>query len=531
MTTPTPTTLLLMLCVLCGLTHAQTCDVPNPNKQDCGYVGINQQQCEGKGCCWDPEGSGSSTPWCYFKGSGPSPPPPPPPSPPSPPPPPPPPGSAPFSSAEVKTMRGFFEANIDIQGSGGVVASPDHNTPGGSYYYHWARDGALTMYTLFSTADNASSVDSKMQDYVKWVLKVHGESDPNNIDVRIEPKFNLPNGEPYTGGWCRPQTDGPGLRAITLATYGLHLLQTGQESYVKQYLYTMSSSYNGGAIKYDLDWVVANWEQSSCDLWEEVRSTDFFWNRFTMRRGLYLGATLATKLGDSATAATYNKTANAIGATLEAHYNGQFVEEETNRQKDGATICAFNDGYMGDGVFSPTTKEVAGTIAALNDLFNSTFTINQKDSAQGIPGILYGRYQGDSYAGGNPWVLTSGALAQLYYRGASEVLEQNKLPTIDDMKAWRQVFGEDELSSQPSVLEFARALATKGDGVLIRIRAHTISNGLHMPEQLDRNTGAIASATDLTWSYATILKAMHQRGTTEQLFALRQAEREFPQAM
>lgn len=46
--------------------------------------------------------------------------------------------------------------------------------------------------------------------YSKWVEIVQHKPDPNNIDVRIEPKFTIPDGEPYTGGWCRPQTDGPG---------------------------------------------------------------------------------------------------------------------------------------------------------------------------------------------------------------------------------------------------------------------------------------------------------------------------------
>lgn len=51
----------------------------------------------------------------------------------------------PFSSSEVSTMRGFFMKNINIDGKGGVVAAPDTSTPGGSYYYHWMRDAALTM--------------------------------------------------------------------------------------------------------------------------------------------------------------------------------------------------------------------------------------------------------------------------------------------------------------------------------------------------------------------------------------------------
>jgi len=56
--------------------------------------------------------------------------------------------AAPFNASEVATMTSLFTANIDIQNSGAVVASPDRNTPGGSYYFHWARDGALSMNAL-----------------------------------------------------------------------------------------------------------------------------------------------------------------------------------------------------------------------------------------------------------------------------------------------------------------------------------------------------------------------------------------------
>lgn len=98
----------------------------------------------------------------------------------------------------------------------------------------------------------------------------------------------LPNGEVFTGGWCRPQTDGPGLRGTTLVLHAQKLvrtsssyfsnyfkIQSGNIAFVKQYLWTGSSSYNGGAIKYDLDWVAANWQQSGCDLWEEIQYASF----------------------------------------------------------------------------------------------------------------------------------------------------------------------------------------------------------------------------------------------------------------
>ena len=36
-----------------------------------------------------------------------------------------------------------------------------------------------------------------------------------------------------------------------------------------------------------------------------------------------------------------------------------------------------------------------------------------------------------------------------------------------------------------------------------------------MPEQIDRNTGRLRSAKDLTWSYANVLKAMDARKEVE----------------
>ena len=197
--------------------------------------------------------------------------------PPTPTPPPPPPGTPPFNQTEVDLMMGYFVANINVQGSGAVVAAPDYNTPGGSYYYNWMRDAAISMRALMITNNDTALVTSLMQSYTQWVLKVQSKPD-SNVDVRVEPKFTIPDGNPYSGGWCRPQTDGPGIRGGTLSFYALYLFNNSMDSYVKQYLYTGNPSvYHGGAIKYDLDWVVDNWNTQGCDLWEEITSTDFFW--------------------------------------------------------------------------------------------------------------------------------------------------------------------------------------------------------------------------------------------------------------
>ena len=70
------------------------------------------------------------------------------------------------------------------------MASPDRNTPGGSYYYHWMRDGALTMRTFMEINDmDLTKIEAKMKSYVSWVKNVQGKTDPQGFDVRINPKF------------------------------------------------------------------------------------------------------------------------------------------------------------------------------------------------------------------------------------------------------------------------------------------------------------------------------------------------------
>merc|ERR1719259_980407 len=43
----------------------QSCSLSDNQKRDCGYMGINQQQCEAMGCCWSASQT-PNTPWCYY---------------------------------------------------------------------------------------------------------------------------------------------------------------------------------------------------------------------------------------------------------------------------------------------------------------------------------------------------------------------------------------------------------------------------------------------------------------------------------
>lgn len=57
-----------------------------------------------------------------------------------------------------------------------------------------------------------------------------------------------------------------------------------------------------------------------------------------------------------------------------------------------------------------------------------------------IPGILYGRYPGDHYAGGNPWQLLTAVLGECFYKGAK--LMQERLEASGDFTLSEEEFGD-----------------------------------------------------------------------------------------
>ena len=388
------------------------------------------------------------------------------------------------------------------------------------------RDGALTMRAwLEHSGEPASEISTLMDAYAQWVLRAQDQADPHGIDIRAEPKFFLPNANVFTGGWCRPQQDGPGLRSTTLMIWAKDLIANGDKAYVTKYLWTGdSSNYNGGAIKYDLDYVVTAWESNGCDPWENVENTAIFWVRYNSYRSLVEGAEFATMMGDSASAATYSQAAASCLASLPSFWNGQFIYEMTNRELDSAVVSALNTAYLGksgEENFAPTAPWVIATAGTLNEYFYDAFPINQKDDAAGVPGILWGRFKGDDYGSG-VWTLCTAAYAQLLYRAADSIVVDNALPEDASLFHFAKIFESsvEELRAL-SVAEFALQVAQTGDGVLDRLRYHVEPYAYHLNEQLNIDTGAPASVENLSWSYANVLRAMAARDS----FALHYQQR------
>jgi len=52
--------------VLMGFFSATSPQCQTNDRVECGYFGINEAQCEYRGCCWSPT-TASGQPWCYYE--------------------------------------------------------------------------------------------------------------------------------------------------------------------------------------------------------------------------------------------------------------------------------------------------------------------------------------------------------------------------------------------------------------------------------------------------------------------------------
>ncbi|CAG0926166.1 unnamed protein product, partial [Notodromas monacha] len=169
---------------------------------------------------------------------------------------------------------------------------------------------------------------------------------------------------------------------------------------------------------------------------------------------------------------------------------------------------------FGEFLFPPESPEGASTVAFLAKKFCREYPINQADNEAGVPGVLIGRYPGDQYAGGNPWQLLTAVTAEFFYLGGQATLKKIQQKGNDyvldpvENKEWLKLL---QINTKISALDFAKAQSGAGDAIMNRMWEYVKNDGGRMDEQIDKNTGAQASAESLTWSYANILHAIHTR--------------------
>ncbi len=426
-------------------------------------------------------------------------------------------------SQEAIVARQRMFANISPAGAapGSVAASPSTHDP--NYDYDWVRDAALTMDPVVSIYAGASP--SQKQGYYKLLLSYAQFSRRQQTEPSAggdgEPKYNM-DGTPFTGPWARPQNDGPALRALTLIHFARALMSQGQTGLVRSLLYDGKLPTNS-VVKTDLEYVAHHWGDACYDLWEETYGRHFF-TEMMQRRALVEGAKLAQDLGDPGAADYYQSQVEPLSREIEKHWDaGRNIIVETLDQQgmdykksglDSAVVLAVLYGETQDGFFPPTDDRVLATVLAQEKAFDSLYALNRSEKPGTDSTVAVGRYPEDRYYGGNPWILSTEGFGEFYYRLAKELRGKASI-SVNDINGpfYRGLAGSSGatlgagtvlLSSDPRYGAILAALVRKGDAQESLVRAHAGPGG-ELSEQMDRNSGAMSSANDLSWNYAAFM--------------------------
>lgn len=383
-----------------------------------------------------------------------------------------------FHSSVERLMANLNHPQVT---TGAIIASPSQNSP--NYFQHWVRDAGLTMlevvdlYNHELPAKSKLALEKRIFQWIEFEQQLQARAVAGSSLGLGEPLFSI-QGDIYPHGWGRPQTDGPGIRAVAMIAFAESLIHQGRIGEANR-LYRAEMPANS-PIKKDLEYVAHHWAEQAFDVWEEVKGLNFF-TQMAHRIALTKGAQLADYFNDPGAARFYRGKAREVESALLAHRSTQRNHIIPTRNQTGgwnnrteeldvSVVLASLYFSMNDGFFTPEESWMLRTAEKIENTFASLYEINKDKSL--APAI--GRYPEDQYDGngtseGNAWFLATNAFAEYYCR-----LAPNKIP--------------------------------RGKQFLDRTLRHIDRNG-SMAEQFNRRTGVMQGARDLTWSYASYMRA------------------------
>lgn len=423
-----------------------------------------------------------------------------------------------YLASESPIAKAGLLANIGPSGSkshgakaGVVIASPSTSNP--DYLYTWTRDSSLVFGAIIDqyTLGLDTSLRGQIDNFVasqRIIQQVSNPSGTVSTGGLGEPKFNVDE-TAFTGAWGRPQRDGPALRANALITWANFLLKQSNSSYVTNTLWPI--------IKLDLDYVAANWNQTTFDLWEEVSSSSFF-TTAVQHRSLRQGVSLANAIGQTSVVSGYTTQANNLLCFLQSYWNNAgYITANTGGGRSGkdantvlTSIHTFDAAAGCDAAtFQPCSDRALSNLLTYVNAFRSIYSINS-GIANNV-GVATGRYPEDGYMGGNPWYLATLAVAEQLYDALIVWKKQGSIQVTAVSQPFFSLFSSGIQtgtipSSSATFNSLTTAIKNYADSFVAVVAKYTPSGG-GLAEQYSRSNGSPISAVDLTWSYAALLTA------------------------
>ncbi|XXZ99333.1 Glucoamylase, intracellular sporulation-specific [Meyerozyma guilliermondii] len=435
---------------------------------------------------------------------------------------------------------GGSKTNLHDVKPGAVLASPSSKNP--DYYYQWTRDAALTVRMLMEHLYDTNLGDSKTKRLVElYISNCHTLQRLDNLSGKFddekrsglgEPKFYL-NSTPFNGAWGRPQSDGPALRSSTIIQY-LNLLLAHKAKFENPDLESPYYVYHE-IVKPDLEFVVANWEMQTFDLWEEIHGVHLYTSMAHLR-SLVDGIDIARAFGDFEFVQNLTSTFESVKKFIlsEAGFVGEnhlletpsLVMSGKRGGLDSAIILAalhshnLEAGNHTSIPFDIDDSKVLQTLHAFVDQMKQLYHLNRNLSGEGI-GAALGRYPEDIYNGvgtseGNPWFLCTASAAEAVYKLVYKLNHNRQDIIIDECnREFFKQFFPQRLGNKISYGSDDFKLITSrmfsySDSFLQIIQAHVDDQG-HISEQFNRYNGLMEGARDLTWSYGAVWNAIRWR--------------------
>jgi len=358
------------------------------------------------------------------------------------------------------------------------------------------------------------------------------------------------NGSPEK--WSK-QSDGPALRAIAT----MKIMEAIGEQNVKvpaRSVYDKKIDCNDmGMLKRDLEYVSVAFNYSGKDykdMWEEQEGV-FFFNQMVQYEALNKGEAFATSHGDGEAGKYYASKKLEIARSLESNYwRGKYLSVwmaegcpgtireqcpargDENCKNIGVILGFIHADFPGLPLSDP---KVLQTADAIRRAFCNRYGIDKRC-------LLLGRYPVDCFNGNskdgqgdrqaNPWVLSTHAMAQFYYKLANTVYVDKKIELPKEALSFFELVLSKETYGKLAALANEKGRLVAGDALFVPVLKEIANQGDDMikavrdlypvpkaveasadwlPEQINAADGSKMSARDLSWSYASLLTALMER--------------------